>query len=169
MSGKWADGIEPRNLRWVLPDRLAVSERPGGTGTNYRRVRRQEELLWLRNNEFDLIITLADSPVNLHSYDDIGLPWDHMPWPTDGVTLTYLREVHDRVTQGLIAGQRILVHKDDVDDDITSLVAAMLLMSKRAASGPKAAALTEQIVGQRLGVGGQRVVDMVLTFLDEPA
>ena len=32
MKGKWAQGITPRNFVWVLKDRLAVCERPGGYG-----------------------------------------------------------------------------------------------------------------------------------------
>ena len=48
MKGKWAAGIPPRHLTWVLPEVLAVSERPGGQATTHRRVRRQEEVIWLR-------------------------------------------------------------------------------------------------------------------------
>jgi hypothetical protein len=40
-KGKWAQGIPPRNFAWIMKDRLAVSERPGGYGANHRRVRRQ--------------------------------------------------------------------------------------------------------------------------------
>ena len=47
-KGKWAAGITPRNFCWVVRDRLAVCERPGGYGANHRRVRRQEEIIWLR-------------------------------------------------------------------------------------------------------------------------
>jgi len=48
MKGKWAKGIPPRFFAWVIKDRLAVSERPGGYARNHRRVRRHEEILWLR-------------------------------------------------------------------------------------------------------------------------
>jgi hypothetical protein len=40
VKGKWAQGIQPRNFAWILKDRLAVCERPGGYGANHRRVRR---------------------------------------------------------------------------------------------------------------------------------
>jgi hypothetical protein len=42
VKGKWAAGIPPRNFTWVIRDRLAVSERPGGFAPNHRKVRRQE-------------------------------------------------------------------------------------------------------------------------------
>ena len=48
-KGKWAQGIRPRNFHWVITERLAVCERPGGYGANHRKVRRQEEIIWVRN------------------------------------------------------------------------------------------------------------------------
>ena len=52
VKGKWAQGIEPRNFRWVIKGSLAVCERPGGYGPNHRRVRRQEEIIWVREQGF---------------------------------------------------------------------------------------------------------------------
>ena len=70
MRGKWARGIVPRNFYWIIKDRLAVCERPGGFGENHRRVRRQEEIIWLRENGFDVVISLLASEHNLHNYDE---------------------------------------------------------------------------------------------------
>ena len=33
MKGKWAQGIQPRNFAWILKDKLAICERPGGMRT----------------------------------------------------------------------------------------------------------------------------------------
>jgi len=44
-KGKWAQGIQPRHFNWVIQDRLAICERPGGFGQNHRKVRRQEEII----------------------------------------------------------------------------------------------------------------------------
>ena len=52
VKGKWAQGIEPRNFRWVMKDVFGVCERPGGYGANHRRVRRQEEIIWVREQGF---------------------------------------------------------------------------------------------------------------------
>ncbi|MGA2932296.1 MAG: hypothetical protein ABSE98_09460 [Acidimicrobiales bacterium] len=65
MKGKWAAGISPRNFTWVIKDHLAVSERPGGFSVNHRRVRRQEEIIWLRVQGFGRVISLLPSPHNL--------------------------------------------------------------------------------------------------------
>ena len=61
MKGKWAQGIQPRNFAWVIKDRLAICERPGGYGANHRRVRRQEEIIWLREQGFGVVISLLPS------------------------------------------------------------------------------------------------------------
>ena len=45
MRGKWARGIVPRGFKWIITDRLAVCERPGGCGASHRKVRRKEEII----------------------------------------------------------------------------------------------------------------------------
>ncbi|MCH8985187.1 MAG: hypothetical protein IIB04_01075 [Acidobacteria bacterium] len=40
-------GLEPRGFTWVIAGKLAVSERIGGYGIQHRRVRREEEIIWL--------------------------------------------------------------------------------------------------------------------------
>src|SRR5438034_281743 len=56
--GRWAQGLEPRYFTWVITGRLAVSERPGGFARNHRKVRRQEELLWLAGHGFTHVLSL---------------------------------------------------------------------------------------------------------------
>ena len=58
MRGKWAQGIVPRGFTWIVKGRIAVSERPGGCGEGHRRVRRQEEIIWLRENGFEVVVSL---------------------------------------------------------------------------------------------------------------
>jgi len=62
LRGKWALGITPRNFTWIMKDKLAVCERPGGYGDNHRRVRRQEEIIWLRENGFGCLISIIPAP-----------------------------------------------------------------------------------------------------------
>ena len=80
MKGKWAQGIQPRNFAWILKDQLAVCERPGGYGANHRRVRRQEEIIWIREQGFTCVVSLIPSPHNLHNYDELGVTWRHLPF-----------------------------------------------------------------------------------------
>ncbi|MDQ1426538.1 MAG: hypothetical protein QOK39_14, partial [Acidimicrobiaceae bacterium] len=84
MKGKWAKGIAPRFFAWIIKDKLAVSERPGGYARNHRRVRRQEEILWLRGEGFTRVVSLLTSPHNLHAYDELDMAWAQVPFaPSD--------------------------------------------------------------------------------------
>ena len=56
-----------------------MCERPGGYGVNHRRVRRQEEIIWLRENDFDFVVSILAAPHNLHNYDELGMPYRHHP------------------------------------------------------------------------------------------
>ena len=69
MRGKWAQGIEPRHFTWVIKDKVAVCERPGGYGSSHRKVRRQEEIIWLRQNDFDYVMSLCGSSANLMAFE----------------------------------------------------------------------------------------------------
>src|SRR5215471_371578 len=79
VKGRWAQGLEPRAFCWVIKDRLAASERPGGFARNHRKVRRQEELIWLIGHGFTHILSMLDSPHNLHAYEEASIPHAHVP------------------------------------------------------------------------------------------
>jgi len=87
LRGRWAQGLQPRYFTWVIKDRLGAGERPGGFARNHRKVRRQEELIWLIGHGFTHILSMLDSPHNLHAYDEAGIPHAHVPigrhdeWP----------------------------------------------------------------------------------------
>ena len=99
LRGKWALGITPRNFTWVIKDKMAICERPGGYGENHRRVRRQEEIIWLRENRFDLLISIIAAPHNLHAYEELNMPFRHRPLSGADDLGTFLkpfyRELHD--------------------------------------------------------------------------
>ena len=81
VKGKWAQGIVPRNFKWVIKDQFAVCERPGGYGDNHRRVRREEEIIWVKQQGFTCVISLIPSPHNLHNYDEHDVVYRHRPFP----------------------------------------------------------------------------------------
>ena len=72
LRGRWAQGLEPRFFCWIIKDRLAASERPGGFARSHRKIRRQEELIWLGQHGFTRVISMLDSPHNLHAYEEAG-------------------------------------------------------------------------------------------------
>ena len=61
-------GLEPRGFTWVISGRLAVSERVGGYGFQHRRVRREEEISWLKIAGVNAVLSLLPGNQNLASY-----------------------------------------------------------------------------------------------------
>ena len=161
MRGRWAAGIQPRNFTWIIKDGLAVSERPGGFAPNHRRVRRQEEIIWLRVQGFDRVISLLPSPHNLHAYDEEGLAWAHYPVPPATDPRTILADCYRDVDRSLAAGQRVLVHQDELGDRVMGVVAGYLVWSGRVPTGPQSVALVEHVVGRRMGSTGRELVVVV--------
>ncbi len=161
MRGKWAQGIEPRHFRWVIKDRVAVCERPGGYGESHRKVRRQEEIIWLRQHEFDFVVSLLGSTHNLHNYEELGLPFHHVPFsgPSDGpFGLTRaMAAIRDHVD----AGDKIVVHREELGERVAGLVAAYLLWMGVVPDGPRAISVTERLFERELGPLARELVALV--------
>jgi hypothetical protein len=157
-KGKWAQGITPRNFVWVLKDRLAVCERPGGYGQNHRRVRRQEEIIWIREQGFNHVVSLIASPHNLHNYDELGVAWLHRPQqPTDD-PMTFQLDLYRELRRLLADGEKLLLHQEEVGDRICGLVAGYLLWAGLVPYGPQAISVTERLTGRQLGPQGRELV-----------
>jgi hypothetical protein len=158
VRGKWAAGIPPRNFTWIIRDRLAVSERPGGFAPNHRRVRRQEEIIWLRAQGFDRVVSLLPSPHNLAAYDDGGLEWAHFPLSRAVDPRQVLADCFADIDRALSERRHILVHQDELGDRVMGTVAGFLVWSGRLPSGPQSVALVERLVGHQMGAHGRELV-----------
>ena len=131
MKGKWAQGIVPRNFRWVMKDQLAVCERPGGYGANHRRVRRQEEIIWIRENGFDHVVSLIAAPHNLHNYEELELPYIHKPLPDTDLDAAHIQDLYTELNDRVRTGEKILVHREELGDFMAGLVAGYLQWTGR--------------------------------------
>jgi len=157
MRGRWADGIEPRNLVWVLKDRLAICERPGGYGTNHRAVRRTEEIIWIRRHEFNCIVSLLSGPHNLHSYEEHELPYLHLPLG-DSAGVAPALAAFEEITRRVEAGERLLVHHERVDDTLAGFLAGYWLWMGRYRDVPSALHATERLLRRPIGQRGRETV-----------
>ena len=161
MKGKWAKGIEPRFFAWIIKGKLAISERPGGYARNHRKVRRHEEILWLRGEGFTRVVSLLPSPHNLHAYDELGVTWSHVPFgPHDDATVV-LADLYTRVRDWLAGGERILLHQEELNDRLMGVVAGYLRWSGMVPSGPQAIAVVERIIGRQMGPPGRELVALI--------
>lgn len=164
MKGKWARGIPPRFFDWIIKGRLAVSERPGGYARNHRKVRRHEEILWLRGEGFDRVLSLLPSSHNLHAYEELGVTWSHIPFGPHDDPMVVLPEVYASLRRWLAEGQRILVHQEELNDRLMGVVAGYLRWSGMVPSSPRTIAVVEQIMHRQMGPAGRELVALAPTM-----
>ena len=162
MKAKWAEGIEPRNFVWVIKDSLAICERPGGYGEPHRRVRRQEEIIWIRQHEFDILYSLISGSHNLHNYEELGMPFRHRPWPAHDQLAQYMEAIFIELRSAISAGQKVVLHKQLVEERLCGLMAAYLLWAGLVPTGPQVTAIAERIFQQRLGPHGRELVEIAI-------
>jgi hypothetical protein len=164
MRGKWAAGISPRNFTWVVKDQLAVSERPGGFAPNHRRVRRQEEIIWLRVQGFTRVVSLLPSSHNLAAYDEGELASSHFPLGLVGDQREVLAELYRNLDEWLGAGEKILLHQEELGDRVMGVIAGYLLWSGRLPGGAQAIVAVEQLIGRQMGPQGRDITSQALSL-----
>ena len=164
MRGKWAAGISPRNFTWVVQDQLAVSERPGGFAPNHRRVRRQEEIIWLRVQGFTRVVSLLPSSHNLAAYDEGELVSSHFPFGPTGDQREVLLDLYRNLDEWLAAGERVLVHQEELGDRVMGVVAGYLFWSGRLPGGAQSIVAVEQLIGHQMGPQGRDLAAQAVTL-----
>jgi hypothetical protein len=158
MRGRWAAGIVPRNFVWIIQDRLAVSERPGGQTSQHRKVRRQEEIIWLKSQGFTRVVSLLPSPHNLHAYDERGLPSAHFSLPAGGDPKDVLDALYPALLGWLQTGDRILMHQDELSERVSGVIAGFLCWCKVIPELPNAIVAVEQLMKRQMGAAGRSIV-----------
>ena len=159
MRGKWAQGLEPRAFIWIITDRLAASERPGGFAANHRKVRRQEELLWLAGHGFTKILSLLDSPHNLYAYEEAGIGYAHVRLGRPDEWAERLPEIYETIAAWLDdPREKVLIHHEEFGDRLLGVATGYLLYSHLVTEGPHAIVLMERITGRELGAVGREIV-----------
>ena len=159
VKGKWAQGIRPRNFHWIIKDQLAICERPGGYGQNHRKVRRQEEIIWIREQEFTCVISMIGAPHNLHNYDELNVPYRHWPFPADE-SGAYLVTIFPEMHELLRSNAKLLLHGEELGDRICGTMAGYLLWAGLIDTGPRAIQVVEQITKRQIGPIGRELVTM---------
>jgi len=164
LKGKWARGIEPRMFCWVIKDRMAACERPGGYARNHRKVRRMEEIIWLREHGFTMIVSLLDSPHNLHAYDEMSLPHTQVPLGVAGGDLaTLLPQAYGTIADLLDdPEQTIIVHLEEFGDRLCGVLSGYLLYAGLVDTGPIAISVIERLTGKQMGPPGREIVSVTL-------
>lgn len=157
-KGKWAQGIRPRHFNWIIQDQLAICERPGGFGANHRKVRRQEEIIWIREQGFDLVISVSTAPHNLHNYDELGVRWLHWPFPHQEDLPRYLADHYSELRRLLGEQKKLLIHSDELSERLCGFLGGYLVWNAMVPEPPKAIVLVEHLTGRQIGAEGRAIV-----------
>jgi hypothetical protein len=150
-------GLEPRGFTWVIAGRLAVSERVGGHGFQHRRVRREEEISWLRARGFNTMLSLLPGNQNIASYRAAGLTavqeplLDLEPASAERVFATLHTLLRERDVV-------LLLHRDTIDDAVAGILAGYLVYSELVPDPIHATAAIEKILRRPLGPEARRVI-----------
>jgi hypothetical protein len=158
MRGRWAAGIVPRNFIWIIQDRLAVSERPGGQTSQHRKVRRQEEIIWLKSQGFTRVVSLLSSPHNLHAYDERDLPSAHFALPNNGDPRDVLNALYPALLSWMKGGERVLLHQDELSERVSGVIAGFLCWCRVIPEPPNAIVAVEQLMKRQMGAAGRSIV-----------
>ena len=161
MRGKWAAGIEPRNFTWVFRGALAVSERPGGSTLVHRRVRRDEELIWLKAQGVTRMISILPDVQSGVAHDDHGITAINYPLTDLDEVATLMTAIFTDVKTATAKGDVVLLHGDDVSDRLLGLIAAYIAWDGRVATDTIAITAVERLFKRSIGPEGREMVRLV--------
>jgi len=158
VRGKWAAGIEPRSFTWVFKDALAISERPGGNTAVHRKVRRDEELLWLKQHSFTRVISILPPMQNVEGFSEKGLSMAHYPLRGGPQQSIVLNACYEDLTRSAENKSCVLLHGDDVSDRLLGVLAGYLVWGGRVPNAPTALALIERLTKRTIGPDGRALM-----------
>ena len=158
-KGKWAQGIAPRDFGWFIKGKLAICERPGGYGASHRRVRRQEEIIWIREQGFTSVISLIPTPHNLHNYDELGVNWLHRPLGLLTEPEEFMCQFYPELRSLLAGGGKYLMHGEEISDRMSGMLGGYLRWAGLVPQPPQVISLVERIMGKQMDSIGRGWVE----------
>ncbi len=151
-------GLEPRGFKWVIAGRLAVSERIGGHGFQHRRVRREEEIIWLKDQGINTVVSLLPGNQNQAAYEGAGFGYYNLPivGALDPGEIDGVFSLLDTATSQ--EGASVLVHRDLIDDTIVGILGGYLVHAGLIKNPIIATSIIQEITGRPLGPEGRRLI-----------
>jgi hypothetical protein len=145
-------GLKPRGFTWVINERLAVSDRVGGSGFQHRRVRREEEITWLIEEAgINTIVSMLPANQNLAAYRQAGIATYSIPVGSP-VSTDETSRFFTTIDKALSRNHaRVLVHREVIDDALSGLLGGYLVASGMVKDPILAVAIIQQILGRALG------------------
>ncbi len=143
-------GLRPNDFYWIVQEKLALSECIGGRGMTPRKIRREEEIQWLKSQGINSIFSLLESDFNLTSYQEVGFRTYHFPM-TEDIQGNSLKTIFSAIKEALDDPEiRLLVHKEYLDEQIPGILAGYLIYSGLLDDSVLARTIMEEILGRPL-------------------
>lgn len=130
---------EPRTYSWIVPERLAVAERPGGGGRNHRRSRREGEIAWWRARGVEAVVSAMRTRHALADYEREGLTVRWHPLRDPDQARGELWVVAASVRELLDAGSGAVLVHCDLANEWLAAIDATLRMALGLSGTPRAA------------------------------
>ena len=123
-------GLKPNDFHWIIEGKLAVSECIGGGGLTPRKIRREEEIQWIKSQGINAIFSLLDTDFNLKNYQEVGFRTYHYPLHDD-IPKESLNVIFDAIKEALADKDRkLLIHRELLDEQVPGILAGYLIYSK---------------------------------------
>lgn len=151
-------GLEPRGFKWVIAGRLAISERIGGYGFQHRRVRREEEILWLAEQGINTVMSLMSGNQNQAAYEGATLRYYNFPIEDD-LDPEDVSRVFAVLDEALAQpSASVLVHRELIGDLLVGLMGGYLVHSGLIRDPIVATSVIQEISGRPLGPEGRQLI-----------
>jgi hypothetical protein len=151
-------GLEPRGFKWVIAGRLAVSERIGGYGFQHRRVRREEEIIWLTEQGINAVLSFLPGSQNQAAYAGASFRFFNYPIEEE-LEQEHVDEIFALMDEALEPrGSSLLVHRDLIDDTVIGLLGGYLVHGGLIQDPIVATSVIQEIAGKALGPEGRRLI-----------
>jgi hypothetical protein len=151
-------GLEPRGFKWVIAGRLAISERIGGYGFQHRRVRREEEIIWLTEQGINTVLSLMSGNQNQAAYEVATFDYYHYPIEEE-LEPDQIDEVFALLDEALSKpGASVLVHRELIGDLLVGLMGGYLVHAELIRDPIVATSVIQEISGRPLGPEGRRLI-----------
>ncbi len=158
MVSRWAEGLQPRNLTWIIPELLAVSERPGGHHETHRAIRQREEIVWLKANKFIHVVSLLSAADNIAVYTESKIAWYHAPVTSDRAGSQVLIDLYENLDKWIRQGEKTIMHEGMLGDVAFGAAAGFLCWEKIYYPATKAIFQIERMTKRHLGASGRQIV-----------
>jgi hypothetical protein len=143
--------VEPTTYAWIVPQRLAVAERPGRGGRSHRRGLRAAEIAWWREQGVTAVVSAMRTRHALADYAEHGLVVRWHPLTDPEQARTVLGDLVASVRELLGADRgAVLVHCDRANDWLAA-IDATLRLSLGLASTPRSALRAARADGLPVG------------------